>query len=147
MSASAGNKPEEQNVPSVNLSDDEWKKKLTDEEYRILRRKDTEYPGTGKYDKHFEPGTYECAGCGQKLYDSSSKFDSHCGWPAFSSSLAGSVKRHKDEDGYRIEILCHACDGHLGHVFTGEGIRDANGKIIEERHCVNSASLKFSKKN
>ena len=78
---------------------------------------------------------------------SSSKFDSHCGWPAFSSSLGTSVRRQSDEDGYRQEILCSKCDGHLGHVFEGEGLRDSNGKLVEQRHCVNSASLKFEKKN
>ncbi len=93
---------------------------------------------------------------------SSSKFDSHCGWPAFSSSLGTSVRREIDADGYRQEILCANCNGHLGlfckeffdwlfrwilgHVFHGEGLRDASGKIIKERHCVNSASLKFEKK-
>ncbi|CAF0805282.1 unnamed protein product [Rotaria sordida] len=147
MSSSSSDIQREQKTSVVNLSDAEWKKKLSDEEYRILRKKETEYPGMGKYNKHFETGIYKCAGCGQELYDSSSKFDSHCGWPAFSSSVATSVKRQKDEDGYREEILCANCDGHLGHVFKGEGIPDANGKIIQERHCVNSASLKFEKKN
>jgi peptide methionine sulfoxide reductase MsrB len=77
---------------------------------------------------------------------SSSKFDSHCGWPAFSASVGTSVRHEKDADGHREEILCAKCDGHLGHVFEGEGLRDANGKIIQQRHCVNSASLKFEKK-
>ncbi len=79
------------------------------------------------------------------FYSSSSKFDSHCGWPAFSSSISTSVRRERDADGHREEILCANCDGHLGHVFRGEGLRDSNGKILEERHCVNSASLKFNK--
>ncbi|CAF1012267.1 unnamed protein product [Adineta ricciae] len=128
------------------LSDAEWKKKLTNEQYRILRLKDTEYPGTGKYNKHFETGVYQCAGCGQELYDSASKFDSRCGWPAFSSSISSSVRRQTDADGYRAEILCANCDGHLGHVFEGEGLRDGNGKVVQERHCVNSASLQFRKR-
>ena len=98
------------------------------------------------------------------LISSSSKFDSHCGWPAFSSSMGTSVRRQSDEDGHREEILCVNCDGHLGrgffceirfycvyvclgHVFHNEGLRDGNGKIIQERHCVNSASLKFEKKH
>lgn len=80
------------------------------------------------------------------LFSSSTKFDSHCGWPAFSGSLGTSVRREADADGYRVEILCANCDGHLGHVFEGEGLRDANGKLVEQRHCVNSASLKFEKK-
>lgn len=65
----SSNKQQEEKVKPLHLSDDEWKKRLTDEEYRILRKKETEYPGTGKYDKHFEPGTYKCAGCGQELYE------------------------------------------------------------------------------
>ena len=73
------------------------------------------------------------------------KCDSGCGWPASSSYVGSSVRRETDNDGYRIEILCANCDGHLGHVFRGEGFRDANGKVIAERHCVNSASLKFEK--
>ncbi|CAF1333003.1 unnamed protein product [Adineta steineri] len=146
MSTSSNNK-QEQKLPPMNLSDSEWKEKLTNEQYRILRKKETEFPGTGEFNKHFETGTYKCAGCENDLYDSTSKFDSHCGWPAFSSSLGTSVKHEKDADGHREEILCAKCDGHLGHVFEGEGLRDANGKIIQQRHCVNSASLKFAKKN
>lgn len=138
---------QEQKPPTVNLSDEEWKTKLTDEQFRILRKKETEYPGTGEYNKHYETGVYKCAGCGQDLYDSTSKFNSGCGWPAFSSSIASSVRRQVDEDGYRVEILCANCNGHLGHVFEGEGLRDANGKVVEQRHCVNSASLKFQKKD
>jgi peptide-methionine (R)-S-oxide reductase len=80
------------------------------------------------------------------LYSSSSKFDSGCGWPAFSSSIGSSVRRERDVDGHREEILCANCDGHLGHVFRREGFRDSNGKPIDERHCVNSASLNFIKK-
>ena len=81
------------------------------------------------------------------MISSSSKFNSHCGWPAFSSSLGTAVRRQKDADGHREEILCGNCDGHLGHVFEGEGLRDSNGKLVQQRHCVNSASLKFQKKN
>ncbi|CAF2705818.1 unnamed protein product [Rotaria sp. Silwood2] len=131
MSSSSGNQ-QEQKIPTVNLSDAEWKKKLSDEEYRILRKKETEYSGTGKYNKHFETGIYKCAGCGQELYESSSKFDSHCGWPAFSSSLATSVRRQKDEDGYREEILCAKCDGHL----VGE-----TGQIVERVDAKNSKKV------
>ena len=80
------------------------------------------------------------------ICSSTSKFDSGCGWPAFSSSIGSSVRRQADEDGYRVEILCSNCDGHLGHVFEGEGLRDKSGKVVEQRHCVNSASLKFQKK-
>jgi peptide-methionine (R)-S-oxide reductase len=76
--------------------------------------KDTEYPGTGEYNKYSEEGIYKCAGCGEELYSSSSKFDSHCGWPAFSSAVNTSVRRQMDDDGHRDEILCANCDGHLG---------------------------------
>ena len=117
-------------APAVTLSDTEWKAKLTDQQFRILRKKDTEHPGTGEYNKHYESGTYTCAGCGQELYESviarrslhgilsvfssTSKFNSGCGWPAFSTSLGTSVRRDIDEDGHREEILCANCDGHLG---------------------------------
>ncbi|CAM4818586.1 unnamed protein product [Rotaria magnacalcarata] len=125
MSSSSNNQQDK--PPAMNLSDAEWKKKLTNKQYRILRQKDTEFPDTGEYNKHFETGIYKCAGCGQELYDSSSKFDSRCGWPAFSSSIDTSVRRQVDADGYREEILCATCNGHLGHVFAGEGLRDASG--------------------
>ncbi|KAF8765677.1 hypothetical protein HU200_008174 [Digitaria exilis] len=123
----------------VQKSEEEWQAILTPEQFNILRRKGTEYPGTGEYDKFFDEGIYECAGCGTPLYKSSTKFNSGCGWPAFYEGLPGAIKQTPDPDGRRTEITCAACGGHLGHIFKGEGFKTPTN----ERHCVNSISLKF----
>ncbi|KAL1920466.1 uncharacterized protein VTP21DRAFT_843 [Calcarisporiella thermophila] len=122
-------------------SDAEWQAILTPEQFRILRLKGTEPAGSGEYNKFNKKGVYGCAGCGTPLYTSSTKFDSGCGWPAFFDCIPGAVNRHEDRS-YgmnRIEITCAACGGHLGHVFKGEGFKTPT----DERHCVNSISLKF----
>ena len=119
----------------------EWKKILSPEEYRILRQKGTEYPGTGEYNKFYpKDGTFHCAGCNIPLYESKAKFDSGCGWPAFYEGIGSNVKEVPDADGYRIEIVCANCGGHLGHVFKGEGFKTPTNA----RHCVNSVSVKYS---
>jgi len=121
--------------------DSTWKKMLSAQEYHILREKGTEPPGSGQYNKHYEKGVYKCAGCGTPLYKSDTKFNSGCGWPAFYDELPGAVIRHEDRTFgmVRIEITCANCGGHLGHVFKGEGFPTPT----DERHCVNSVSLKF----
>jgi len=126
----------------VNKSEDEWRAVLSPKQFEILRRKGTEGPGTGEYDKHYEEGVYACAGCGTPLYKSTTKFKSGCGWPAFFDAIPGAVKRHEDVTlgMTRTEITCSACGGHLGHVFKGEGFSTPT----DERHCVNSVSLQFS---
>lgn len=126
---------------SVQLSEEEWKKRLTPEEYAILRKKDTEYPNTGEYNKTSVDGLYKCRGCKAVLYTSSTKFDSGCGWPAFWAEIPGSVYHQRDADGRRIEIMCQACGGHLGHVFHDEGYDNP----VNSRHCVNSRSLVLDK--
>ncbi|XP_024312427.1 peptide methionine sulfoxide reductase B5 isoform X2 [Brachypodium distachyon] len=97
-------------------------------------------PGTGEYNKFYGSGVYNCAGCGTPLYKSTTKFDSGCGWPAFFEGLPGAIQRTPDPDGRRVEITCTACGGHLGHVFKGEGFKTPT----DERHCVNSVSMKFT---
>jgi len=126
---------------TVKKSEKEWKAILSPEQFRVLREKGTERPGTGEYEKSTKEGVYTCAGCKTPLYKSSTKFDSGCGWPAFFDAIPGAVKRHEDSSlgMRRIEITCTACGGHLGHVFQGEGFPTPT----DERHCVNSVSLKF----
>ncbi|CAA0807399.1 Peptide methionine sulfoxide reductase B2-chloroplastic [Striga hermonthica] len=128
---------------SVQKSEEEWRAVLSPEQFHILRQKGTEYPGTGEYNKFYKEGIYKCAGCGSPLYKSTTKFNSGCGWPAFYEGLPGAINRTPDPDGRRVEITCAACGGHLGHVFKGEGFPTPT----DERHCVNSVSLKFTPAN
>ncbi|KAF0776122.1 hypothetical protein DYB30_008422 [Aphanomyces astaci] len=123
----------------VNLSEGEWRAKLSPEQFRVLRQKGTERAGTGAYNKHKAEGVYTCAGCDAPLYTSAHKFDSGCGWPAFFDAIPGAIKAVPDADGSRTEIVCANCDGHMGHVFRGEGFKNPTN----ERHCVNSVSINF----
>lgn len=131
-------------MPKLTMTDEEWAKKLSPEEFKVLRQKGTELPWTGIYNAHFEKGKYVCKGCGAELFDSSSKFDSHCGWPAFDREIEkGKITNVMDYSHgmVRVEILCSNCGGHLGHVFhdgpTETGVR----------YCVNSVSLDFRKES
>ncbi|GAB1309714.1 peptide-methionine (R)-S-oxide reductase MsrB [Urechidicola sp. KH5] len=120
----------------------EWKELLTPEQYYILREKGTDRPGNYGYTNHFEKGTYVCAACDTQLFESGTKYQSHCGWPSFDDAIEGTVSYTVDRTHgmIRTEITCTACDGHLGHVFD-DGPRDTTGK----RYCVNSTSIRFVK--
>lgn len=131
----------EKEIPKVEKTEAEWRKELSREEYHILREKGTERAFTGKYDHTFKPGAYACAGCGMLLFESDTKFNSGCGWPAFYAAKAGNrvVQTPDYSMGMvRVEVTCARCGGHLGHVFD-----DAPGTPTGQRYCINSVSLKF----
>ena len=122
------------------LPEAEWKKILSPDQYEVLREKGTERPYTGAFYLHKEKGTYLCAACGNELFSSEMKFDSHCGWPSFDREIpGGKIRTYRDTTHgmIRTEIVCASCDGHLGHLF------DDGPTETGMRYCVNSLSLDF----
>ncbi|MBM7493230.1 peptide-methionine (R)-S-oxide reductase [Micromonospora luteifusca] len=121
-------------------TEDEWRVRLTPEEFHVLREHGTERPWTGEYVDTKTAGVYNCRACGLELFSSDTKFDSHCGWPSFDDAIPGRVKEIVDRSlgMARTEIRCARCDSHLGHVFHGEGFTPK-----DTRHCVNSVSIRL----
>jgi len=126
------------------MTEKDWKEKLTEEQYYIIREKGTERPFTGKLLMNKEKGIYKCAACGAELFTDEMKFDSHCGWPSFDKEIAGGKIKQTIDNSLgreRIEITCASCDGHLGHIF------DDGPTETGQRYCVNSVSLEFVPEN
>lgn len=131
--------------PKVQLSDDEWRERLTPEEYYVLRQAGTERPFTGEYTDTKTEGVYTCRACGAELFRSAEKFESHCGWPSFfdPASSDAVITRPDDSLGMRrTEVLCASCHSHLGHVFEGEGYPTPT----DLRYCINSICLRLVQK-
>ncbi len=126
-------------APEVALSDEEWRRRLTPEQYKVLRQHGTERAGTSPLDKQHGSGIYHCAGCGQPLFDAGAKFNSGTGWPSFSAPLEDGVETHSDRSFFmvRTEVHCRRCGGHLGHVF------EDGPPPTGLRYCMNGVSLDF----
>ena len=127
-------------MEKIEKTQEQWRRELSREQFRVLREKGTEAPFTGEYDHVFEPGTYRCAGCGAELFSSDTKYDSGCGWPAFYAPASGDAIDEETDTTYgmiRTEVMCAACGGHLGHVFP-DGPHPTG-----VRYCINSASLRL----
>ncbi|MDG2343011.1 MAG: methionine-R-sulfoxide reductase [Flavobacteriales bacterium] len=132
----------QQNNDDLNSMKKENYNNLNNDEKRVIIEKGTERPFTGEYNDHYVNGVYLCKQCNSPLYNSKDKFNSHCGWPSFDDEIDGAVKRVLDADGFRVEIVCNTCGGHLGHIFEGERYTEKN-----TRHCVNSVSMIFQAKD
>ncbi|MFG2037033.1 peptide-methionine (R)-S-oxide reductase MsrB [Dactylosporangium sp. NPDC048998] len=128
---------------SLPTTDAEWRVRLSPDEFRVLRLAGTEAPWSGEYVNTKTDGVYRCRACGEQLFESGAKFDSHCGWPSFDDAIPGTVKEIEDRSHgmVRTEIRCARCDSHLGHVFRGERMT-----AKDTRHCVNSLSIRLDPK-
>lgn len=126
------------------LTEEDWRQRLNDTEYYVLRQKGTERPFTGVHNDMSEKGIYRCKGCGAKLFDSSNKFDAGCGWPSFDSTIEPSAVSEQLDTSHgmrRVEVTCSNCGGHLGHVFP-DGPRETTGL----RYCINSVAIDLESK-
>ncbi|GAB88828.1 peptide-methionine (R)-S-oxide reductase MsrB [Gordonia rhizosphera] len=140
--AESGSADRPEVLDATAVTDEEWRRRLSPAEYRVLRQAGTEAPFTGEYADTKTVGVYRCRACGAELFRSDQKFDSHCGWPSFFSPLAGDavIERADTSLGMRrVEVLCANCEGHLGHVFAGEGYDTPT----DLRYCINSISLQL----
>ena len=127
-------------MAKIEKTEEQWRRELSAEQFHVLREKGTEAPFSGEYDHLFEAGTYRCAGCGAELFASDAKYDSGCGWPAFSAPAAEDAIDEEADASHgmvRTEVLCAACGGHLGHLFP-DGPHPTG-----LRYCINSAALRF----
>lgn len=136
----------DQYVPKLTKPDSQWREQLSQMEYHVLRQSGTEAPFTGEYTDTEDEGVYECRGCGAELFRSNEKFHSNCGWPSFFAPLADDRVRYLEDTSIpgrpRVEVRCTNCDGHLGHVFEGEGYQTPT----DLRYCINSVALNLRRR-